>query len=419
MGKGMQLMHRGFGKTISCAGKRFCCPGLCLGAWIGLNQPVFAQPEIWLPITLEDVLQLPQPEMVQPPLRARPITPVVAYRNAQDCRDEDAEGHHGLMDDPALWLKPQFVAGMLDETHCVMSWRANATARWIDGWFVYPHASEHAEASSLITVLSSVGWDQIQGQYVTHSLSSQVNLPALQQRLSLLVESNQQNINPVQVGVPAQLQQQSRANTTGAVALQLRSGFERWSGFALDAGVRGGPELFVRAQYFKDQAMGSWWMGHLHQAFVEGSKNRGESYTSISADRALGARTTLLVQSTWDWQENLAGMGLQWVDAISLAQALPYEIQLSEGLSVAGETRPQYRYLTWGPGVILHQPFWRRWLFYEIRPAYTRIHDVPVSSAPNGLVSTLNLIQNSVQIPVMQSRWSFSIEVGLGMQFGQ
>ncbi len=411
-------MHRDSGKIISFAGRRLECFAFGMGISFGFIHSACAQTEAWLPVSLNDVLDLPQAESVQIPLRAKPITSVVAWRNAEDC-------HDGLMfvqkqkDNPVHWVEPRFVEGVLDETHCVMSWRANATARWIDSWFAHHQSQVGAEASSLITVLSSVGWDQIQGQYVTHSLSSQVNLPALEQRLSLLVESNQQDINPVQVGLPAQLQQQSRANTAGAVALQLRSGFERWSGFTMDAGVRGGPELFVRAQYYKDLPLGSWWMGHVHQAFIEGSKTRGESYTSVSAERPIGAFNTLLAQSTWDWQQIQAGMGMQWVDALSLSQTLPYNIQLSEGLSVAGESQPHYRYLTWGPGMIFHQPFWRRWLFYEIRPAYTRIHDVPMSTVPISLANRLNLVQNQELFSTTQSRWSFSIEVDLGMQFGQ
>ncbi len=397
--------------------------------WLSLTSSAYAAWTDANPLVLDvsRLLHLPDDQQVTLPLQAPHGSPAIIYRTAEACTTKDY-----LNIDDYLQLKffyPNWMEGFLDQTHCLVSWRANATARWVNGWFGHtvpqiskPEETEvPGEANWLLTMRNAVGWDQIQGRYVSRSISSQIQLPALQKRLSLLIESNEQAINPNQIGVPAPLQQQSRAITAGAIALQWRSTIEALSGLTIDAGVRSGPELFIRGQYYKNIPLGDWWMLHLHQTFVEGSMTRAESYSEASLERPLGYITVFRASTTWDWQQPQKLLGEQWVHALTWTHTLTHEATLSEGVSVAGITSPEFHFMTWGPGITLHQRFWRPWLFYELRPAYTRVYEAPgpmVNHTANYFLAG-QLVPVVFTLPTFQERWTFSIEAAIGIEFGR
>lgn len=388
---------------------------VCSPQAFGQDEPlVFDFMTLWQ-MNQPDGMLTPVPLRPQAMTTAKPRTGMgssLHYRDAASCLQDRAPSQQMLL----VWA---------DNTHCSFSWRANAVARTVNDWFVVAPTTTDIpkkSASSLITLLYGVGWDQIQGTYFTRSISSSFQLPAVEQRFSLLVESNEQAINPTEIGAPSPLQQQSPATTSSAIALQWRSLAERYTGLNLDLGVRGGPELFVRGRYERRIALGSKFWLHFNQSLIEASRTQAESYSEADIERSLGNSSVLRLSSTWDWQQIQSSVGEQWVHALTIMHTFKDQSVLTSGLSVAGISSPEFGYQTWGPGATYHQVFWRPWLFYELRPAYTYVRYAPNPSEQAVTLQTFlagHIMQGVIFEPTTSPRWVMSMEVALGMMFGQ
>lgn len=286
--------------------------------------------------------------------------------------------------------------GWVDQTHCVFSWRANSTARWLDKWFDETDLDLDADsqASSLVTIHEGLAWDQVQGWHTTHSIGARMDLPAASRRFKLVVEDNRTGLTPSQLGVPQSQQQTTpAANSTSSVALRWVSMVEKYSNLVFDLGVRSGPEIFVRGRFQRSVPFGDVYAFHFKQYFIEGVRNKAESYTEFAVERLLDKMTVARISSTWDWRQRQEELGLQWVDGISISHQFSKRSSISTGLHVSGVSKPQLQFVDWGPGANYRQNIFRPWLFYEVNPAYTKERD-------------------------QGGRWVASIEIRLEVLFG-
>ncbi len=396
--------------------------GLMVNGLLAVCSPASGQ-DMPLIFDITTVWQINQPDGMLMPVPLRPLavtTPKPRTGMETSLRYRDAESCH-----QDIVTREQVLLVWADNTHCTFSWRANAVARTVNDWFVVPASTVDVPkraASSLITLLYGVGWDQIQGTYFTRSISSSFQLPAVEQRFSILVESNEQAINPTEIGAPSPLQQQVPAMTSSAIALQWRSLAERYTGLNLDMGVRGGPEIFLRARYERRIALGPKYRLHFNQSLIEASHTQAESYSEADIERSLGSSNVMRLSSTWDWQQIQSSVGEQWVHALTIAHSFEDHSIMTGGLSVAGISAPEFGYQTWGPGASFHQSFWRPWLFYELRPAYTYVRYAPSPSMQAVTLQNFlagHIEQGVIFEPTTRPRWVVSMEVALGMMFGQ
>ncbi len=315
--------------------------------------------------------------------------------------------------------------GWSDAAHCYFSWRANALASWVNGWFTGPNLGDDlmldSAASSLVTVREGMGWDQIQGMYNTHSISTRLDLPAAERRFAVLLESNQQDINPAQIGMPSPLQVRTPATSAGAVALRWRGVLERYTGATADIGLRSGFDAFVRLRYHRTLPLSAAYVFNFHQVFIESSKTEAESLTIFEIERLLDKHTIARFSSTWDWQQLQREMGEQWVQALTLSHEIGSRASISGGVSWSGITHPSPVFLNWGPGVDYRRQIWRPWLYLDLRPAYTHIRYAPAGIQGLALQHAIpgQTEQVDVFLPRIAPRWAASLEVAMEVLFGQ
>ncbi len=338
----------------------------------------------------------------------------LVYQDASSCVMSNSEG---------------MLVGWSDAAHCYFSWRANSLASWVNGWFTGPDLGSDlpldSSASSLVTLREGVGWDAIQGMYNTHSVSTRLDLPAAEKRFAILLENNQQDINPSEIGAPSPLQLRSPATSAGAVALRWRGVLERYTGATMDLGLRGGFDAFLRLRYHRTLPLSRDYVFNFHQVVVESSKTEMESLTMLDIERRLDEHSVLRLSSNWDWQQQQRDLGEQWVQALTVSHEIGSQASISGGLSVSGITHPSPVLLNWGPGLSYRRNIWRPWLYLDLRPAYTHLR-----YAPAGImgINTAHVLADAsgthidpaqIFLPRIAPRWAASMEVAFEVLFGQ
>lgn len=298
--------------------------------------------------------------------------PSVRYHSAESC----------VRQDPQTGL-----TGWIDSAHCVFSWRANASARWVDDWF----GEQGDDASAYVVLQTGVGWSEAEQTYTVRKLSAHFDLPSARKRWRLVLTNEQEDSGGELI--PGGDPLNSGAGTSSA-ALRWLAYMKDALRMDLDLGVRSGPEAFVRARVSDSVAFRQYYLLRGRQVFRYGSEERGYSSTSVDLERILGPNSVLLFANSAQWKEAELERGFVWGESLSLLHQMEREQSLGYGLRVYGVTRPQRMTDGWGPYLMYRRGVWRDWLHMEVEPAYTKRRD-------------------------QQGEWIGSIEFRIEAQFGK
>lgn len=260
---------------------------------------------------------------------------------------ESAEGNTG--DKP--WL---------DESHDYVSTKADDLASWMDSFFGVTRVDTEA-AYSTLRLRPSLGWDEADGWDPGVSLRGKVNLPNLNERVSLLFSDDDSG----SVGDELLRDQENRSDD---VALQItgREGDRDRVDFRLGFNSGLNPKLAARYRY--QMPFSETISGRFRQELLYRTDDRFGTDTRLDLDVAVSSNRLLQWYNRMRWDEKRDGVG--WNTGVTLNQRLSNNRVIGVYSTVNGRTQPTHLTESYGFGMRYRQNLNRKWLFLEVQPGY-------------------------------------------------
>ena len=239
---------------------------------------------------------------------------------------------------------------------------SDAMADWIDHFFGAPRSDLEA-ADSTLRLITSSRWEGGTDEGVDMRLRGNVHLPRLSQRLSLVFADEEDDEPYPESDLPLL---EDRNNTNAALQYNVRE--KQGSRLDLKLGLSSNIKLKASARYRYELP----WRDKLINRFTETVYFRdGEGFGSRSEldhDWLVGDRGLLRWSNSGTFAEEKPGVS--WTSRLKLSGRLNERSALSGFTWISGETRPQYLTESYGVGMRYRRNFYRRWLYYELEPAY-------------------------------------------------
>lgn len=261
--------------------------------------------------------------------------------------------------------------GWADYPHCLIELRAESTVRWFDDWLGHSEVDEHA--SLAMRAISEFTIDDKGDLTAALRLRAQVALPRLSKRLSLVFEDESKEANSLR-SIPT-------ANQSALALRWLLVNLERMR-IETDAGVRSGPDVFVRGRFVSSYALGADDQLRFAQSLRYGAKEKIRAVNTLDFNHALEDSSVFTLYHQLDYQQNNAVDGPFWSRGAVLARALSSSSSAAfgvaqEGVSEGWQERSRSVWLRY------RQQFLREWLVYEVEPRLTQTRERDWDTLPS------------------------------------
>lgn len=255
--------------------------------------------------------------------------------------------------------------GWADTPHCLVDQRAQSTIRFLDNYYGSPSVQD--TASVFLRAIGETTLDQQGALTPAMRVRADLQLPRINKRLSLVFENERTDINR-QAGLPATTQDASLALRWLAVNLKRLQ-------IEADAGVRSGPDVFVRARLRRSWTLGQDDFVRLSQIVRYGAREELRVINQIELTHAFGNNLAATAFHSLDYQQTASGDTPTWLRGILLARGVGLGAAASVGAGQEGLTRPSWRTESRFVWMRWRQQFMRDWLFYEVEPRLTQARD--------------------------------------------
>ncbi len=249
----------------------------------------------------------------------------------------------------------------LDSTHGFVVHHADNIAEWFDGFFGDSRMEEEAPYSTVRLRLEG-SWDEDNDFEDDISLRGKIRLPALNKRLSLLFQDDEDDSRD-DLNVDEQ-------DSPDDVALQFTAAEKKHYRIDTKLGLTssGNPKGSVRYRHrhpVTDEL--------IRRFSVEAGYKGGEgasSRTRLEFDKIMDEKRVLSWNNKVDWEEE--EHGVDWNSSLALNQRLSDKQAIAYYISVNGQTQPEPEAVdnSFGVGFRYRQNVLRPWLYYEIQPYY-------------------------------------------------
>lgn len=295
-------------------------------------------PVTLLPAVVSDTLDAVLPEGVAP----EPVIEVPAA-----CRG-------GEIQDPR-WF---------DRAQDYWSQRACVPAVWFDRFF--GETREDDEASALLRVIPSLQYSDRDFTDVGIRFSGRMNLPRLEERLSLVINEEEGADRGL---LPGEVERPEQANAPGresSAALRYLHPLADQSTIHLDVGLRSEMKFFARARYVH------YWRHHAarrtrftQSVFFRDGEGFGET-SLVEVERML-AEDMLLRWSTQATVSEEAN-GLEWREGLQLYRQIDRDRALSWNIGMSVKSDPAWKAQDYSTSIRYRQRAFRPWFYFEIEP---------------------------------------------------
>ena len=280
--------------------------------------------------------------------------------------------------------------GWADYPHCLVDYRTQSTVRWLDDWFGHPEPGDDEEASAALRAITELVIDDKGRVTPALRLRARLSLPKISKRLSLVLEDESQDGNRLR-SVP----------TVNEAALALRLlvlNLQRLQ-VETDAGVRSGPDLFVRARVHKSWSLGRDDQFGVRQTLRYGVREKLRAINELDYMHAFSDTTVGTLYHNLDHQQEDDARGMFWSRGALVSHMLSGEATVAGGFGQEGVTRPAWEADSRFVWLRYRQRFLRDWLFYEVEPRLTQTRARDWDTLPS-LALRLEVLfgQHSVQI---------------------
>jgi hypothetical protein len=254
----------------------------------------------------------------------------------------------------------------LDQGHRYVSTRADDLAGWMDSFFGVRRVDAEA-AYSTLRLRPSLEWSEQYGWDTGLSLRGKVNLPNLDERVSLLFSDEDSG----SLGDELLRDQQNQSDD---VALQVvgREGTHDRIDFRLGFSSGINPELAARYRY--QTPLSEQVSARFRQELLYRTDDRFGTDTRFDIDVAVSADRLLQWYNRARWDEKRDGFG--WNTGVTVNQRLSNNRVIGVYGTLNGRTQPRHLTQAYGMGMRYRQNLNRKWLFLEVQPGYFWRRDV-------------------------------------------
>lgn len=252
----------------------------------------------------------------------------------------------------------------LDSSHSYVHTSTDQLAGWIDQFFGVARADRESAHSSLRLRLES-GWLEGEGLDDKVSLRGKVDLPRIDERLSLLFEDEEGGDSQSDNDISAI--RNNNQNTD--IGLSYKALDHLRSRVDFSVGLRSSGKAKLKARYRFESPWGDNYINRFIETlyFID-----GEGFgtrTRYELDHIIGAGELIRWANEAKFAEDIDGV--EWSSRLILGKRLDDKSAISYFTWIAGETRPDYLTTSYGLGLRYRKQVIRPWIFYELEPTYS------------------------------------------------
>lgn len=252
----------------------------------------------------------------------------------------------------------------MDSSHLFVTEQSDNLVQWLDTFFGTPR-SDLESAQSFLRVRVENQWDQEDSNDVGFRLRGKVRLPRLSERIGLIFSDERGD----ETGQGESIEQAlSDDNPKNDIALQYTGVDKERSRLDFKLGFRSGLRLKLAARYrYKYPILEDTMARFSEEIYFRDGSGFG-TFTRLDFDRTLADRNLLRWSNRFEWGEDTRGV--EWGSTLSLAYRVSDKSAVSYFMNVEGDTRPNEINRGYGFGATYRRNFLRKWLFFELEPAY-------------------------------------------------
>ncbi len=265
------------------------------------------------------------------------------------CRDE--------LDRPESWL---------DRSHSYLNQRLCEPAAWFDGFFGDSRSFEETPVGTFVRVRNALQWDQTEGWSYGLRVRANIMLPALSDRVRLLVSRDEDVSGEFRDGPAADdADDRTRLGLRFIASERIRSQLD-FDGTVRVSGSGLNPRL--RARYRYVQGLTPTTLGRATQT-VFWERRDGFGTTSRVDWEWLPDRDRL-VRWTGQGTVSEASDGVDWRTSVTAFQQLTPRTALRSEVGAFGFTSPSFKTEEYFVAFRYRRQFLRNWLFFELQPEH-------------------------------------------------
>lgn len=280
--------------------------------------------------------------------------------------------------------------GWMDSSHLFVTRQSDSMVRWLDGFFGTPR-SDLESAQSFLRLKLDHEWDEEEDNDLGFRVRGKVVLPRISERVGLIFSDENGDASGQNDAIDQAL---SDSNPKNDVALQYTSFDEERSRLDFKLGFRSSLKLKLAARYRYEQPLPKQVLGRfVEELYFRDGEGFG-TFTTIEFDRPLSGEKFVRWSSRFDWGEKTRGV--EWTSFVSLSRKINDRSAIAYFVNFEGDTRPNELTRGYGLGATYRRNFLRKWLFFELEPAYVWrrnmldppegvIYDDPVFSDRDGV----------------------------------
>ncbi len=255
-----------------------------------------------------------------------------------------------------------------DRTHGMVSRTLCWPSRWFDNFFGDPDEVDQHRAGTYVRLTGAQAWQDDGENPDRFSYSASVNLPRIQERLSLVFSDDDADREETLLRRAREEEEEPESVTRAGLRYVLRA--REAMDLDTDAGVRGSRlKAFVRVRYRERWPITEHWHFSLGEEITWRDTRGWESVSRLGFNRALGGRAALRVTTRAEWsQEDFDVDGWYWRQRAAVGVQLTSRSAIDYSITVDGYTRPHAQVENYRLGTRFRRNFWRPWMFYEIEP---------------------------------------------------
>ena len=275
------------------------------------------------------------------------------------------------------------VPNWIDNSQGFVANASDELADWIDSFFGQPR-TDLESADTILRLYLDSDWEQRSGHGEKVQLRGKIELPRLGERLSLMFSDEDDEEQELRQILPSpEHEQNSRLSLVYQAKQKQR--------FRLDyrLGLTSDIKLKANARYRYELPWREQLVSRLTETlyFVDASGFGLKS--ELQHDWLLNDNKLLRLSSKVDYAERFEGV--HWNSNFGLHRRIGNRRALSYFVWASGETRPDYLTTAYGIGSRYRRNFHRRWMFYDIEPAYGWLRREEVDERRGTWLLTLRL----------------------------
>lgn len=255
--------------------------------------------------------------------------------------------------------------GWADTPHCLVDHHAQSTVRFLDDYYGAPSVTD--KAGVFFRAIGETTVDQNGSLSPAMLFRADLQLPRINKRLSLVFENESTDINR-QAGLPL-------PDSNASLALRWITVNMKRLQIEADAGVRSGPDVFVRMRLRRSWTLGQDNFLRLSQIVRYGVREELRAINQLEFTHALGNNLAATAFHSLDYQQTANGDTPTWLRGVLLARGIGLGAAASIGMGEEGVVRPAWHTNSRFVWMRWRQQFMRDWLFYEVEPRLTQARD--------------------------------------------